>query len=173
LRDASFDTPSYDTQSAGSLVTPNGIAPVAFYGIFNDCSADLILANRAGPMINRVARAVHCCDDSTTGIVPVTSSDLQGNNKKADTHPLSRPPSSKCDVVTVVRGSAMSKPYSVFLAGEFGRDALGLVFDQIEAGFESANTTVNTWNPQIDVSRLNETTPGKARTVSPELSSLF
>jgi hypothetical protein len=164
---------SYDTQSAASLVTPNAIAPVVFYGILNDSSADLSLANRAGPVINRVARAFHCCDDSTTDIVPWTPSDLHGNHKKADTNPLSRPSSSVCNVVTVVGGSAMSMPYSVLLAGEFGRDALGLVFDQVEAVVESANTTVNTWNPQSDVSRLNETTPGKASTVSPELASLF
>jgi hypothetical protein len=135
LRDASFDTPSYDTQSAASLVTPNGIAPVAFYGILNDSSADLSLANRTSPVINRFARAVHCCDDSTTGIVSGTPSDLQWNHKTADTHPLSRSSSSTCDVVTVVRGSAISMPYSVFIASEFGRDTLGLVFDQNEAVF--------------------------------------
>jgi FAD:protein FMN transferase len=174
---ASVAATSYDTQSAASLVTPNGVAPVAFYGILtNNSNRKLTLANRASAATeDHVVRSVHRSDDSTTGIAQENGDKMRGKcAADAGNYPVSCPSSSiTCDGVTVVRGTAMNMPYSVLVAGEIAQNVLSRVCDQIEAVFAKANATVNTWNPQSDVSQLNETTPGKSIIVSPDLAALF
>lgn len=140
---AGATNPQYETQLSASL-SESGGKNVAFHGLLTD--AGTLSTRRAGnDGSNKIfSTSLHPQDDSCS--------------KSAD------------PTLSVVSGVAMTMPYCVIVGKP---NAHALITAEISRTFDLANTTVNGWNPDSEISKLNCFPPGKKTAISPYLSNLF
>lgn len=163
---------TYDSKSAASLSTDKGAVPYAFYGLLSaNTEEKLSLKDKSGISScaddRTIVTAVHPCDDSTaqTEESPDTATEPQAAVQSyACRH--SQPQ------LCVFRGVAMTLPYTILVAGvnESETPRINAIISNV---FASVNATLNAWNPESDISQLNETPPAKQREISSHLASVF
>jgi FAD:protein FMN transferase len=173
----------YDTQSSASLAFQDIVPPFPYHGLVaNAQEAPLLtsLSNRNTVARSHVATAVHPGDDSATGMaLSAKSSNSPASvpvpvHLPADRHPIAAPQVSLAEGgVAILRGIAMSLPYTVLVPAISAEHKLAALCDQIEAVFDRANRSVNCWNPQSEISVLNAMPACKAVAVAPELVRLL
>lgn len=137
----------YDTELAASLSGGQG-GTVAYHGLLvNPGQLDLKRAIADGSK-KVFEKPVHPSDD--------------GNAEDS--------PSSPENSITTVRGLAMTMPYTIIVAASSADDNVKRITSSV---FDEANKTINGWNPESEVSKLNRTPPGKSIQIGSTLMELF
>lgn len=135
---------TYETHLSASLVDSSN-SSVPFHGLLNnDRKLDLKRHPNPKPENKLLDRACHPCDDVVAAV--------------ADPR------------LTVVKGVAMTMPYTIIVPQPDVKPAIEKVIQQI---FATANATFNAWNGDSEVSAMNKLPPEKKVPVSSQLMELF
>lgn len=144
MKKARTPNPKFDTQVSASLVD-SSTSSVPFHGLLND---------------NGKLNLVRC---STTN----NANKLYKRNSHPADDAMSEPSNPN---LTIVKGVVMTLPYTIIVSTP---SATKSVQSAIEPVFRIANETLNGWNPDSEVSTLNNMPPEKKTSLSTYLGKVL